>query len=85
MRITSLSKRIIRRIGLLILVMFILSLVVFFLARLAPGDPLQSFYGDQLDSMTQEEIDAARVRLSAGSPMPCTANSASPSSTSSRS
>ena len=58
MRITSLSKRIIRRIGLLILVMFILSLVVFFLARLAPGDPLQSFYGDQLDSMTQEEIDA---------------------------
>ena len=52
MRITSLSKRIIRRIGLLILVMFILSLVVFFLARLAPGDPLQSFYGDQLDSMT---------------------------------
>ena len=63
MRITSLSKRIIRRIGLLILVMFILSLVVFFLARLAPGDPLQSFYGDQLDSMTQEEIDAARVRL----------------------
>ena len=58
MRITSLSKRIIRRIGLLILVMFILSLAVFFLARLAPGDPLQSFYGDQLDSMTQEEIDA---------------------------
>ncbi len=44
-------------------VMFILSVVVFVLARLAPGDPLQSFYGDALENMTQAEKDAARVRL----------------------
>lgn len=33
------------------------------LARLAPGDPLQSFYGDAVDTMTQEQLDAARARL----------------------
>lgn len=44
-------------------VMFILSVAVFWLARLAPGDPLQSFYGDSLEMMTSEEIDAARTRL----------------------
>lgn len=43
--------------------MLVLSVVVFFLARLAPGDPLQSFYGDSLEMMTQAEQHAARVRL----------------------
>lgn len=38
--------RILKRILLLAVVMFLLSVVVFWLARLAPGDPLQSFYGD---------------------------------------
>lgn len=43
--------------------MFILSVVVFYMARLAPGDPLQSFYGDALEMMTDAEKDAARTRL----------------------
>lgn len=43
--------------------LFLLSAAVFWLARLAPGDPLQSFYGDSLEMMTQAEQDAARERL----------------------
>ncbi len=56
-------RKILIRILLFIAVMFILSVVVFVLARLAPGDPLQSFYGDALENMTDAEKDAARVRL----------------------
>ena len=53
----------VRRLLLLVLCMFLLSIIVFFMARLAPGDPLQSFYGDALELMTEAEKDAARVRL----------------------
>lgn len=55
--------RILKRILLLAVVMFLLSVVVFWLARLAPGDPLQSFYGDSLEMMTSDEVAAARTRL----------------------
>lgn len=55
--------RILKRILLLVVVMFLLSVMVFWLARLAPGDPLQSFYGDSLEMMTSEEVAAARTRL----------------------
>ena len=53
----------IRRLLLLVLCMFLLSIAVFFIARLAPGDPLQSFYGDALELMTETEKEAARERL----------------------
>lgn len=59
----SLFKKIMQRILLFAVVMFLLSVVVFCLARLAPGDPLQSFYGDRLESMTTAEREAARQRL----------------------
>lgn len=59
----TLLKKIFKRILLFIIVMFILSAAVFFLARKAPGDPLQSFYGDAVEMMTQEEKDAASQRL----------------------
>ncbi len=62
-------RKILIRIVLFFVVMFILSVVVFVLARLAPGDPLQSFYGDALENMTQAEKDAARVRLGLDSGM----------------
>ena len=57
------GRRLVRRILLLVLCMFLLSVIVFFMARLAPGDPLQSFYGDALEMMTDAEKDAARARL----------------------
>lgn len=42
---------------------FILSLVVFFVARLAPGDPLVSYYGERTEKMSPEERDRAMERL----------------------
>ena len=45
-----------------IALMFLLSLIVFYVSRLTPGDPLQSFYGDAMQSMTTTELDAARDR-----------------------
>lgn len=56
-------KRLLFRIIIFIVVMFALSIVVFCLARLAPGDPLQSFYGDALETMSKTEQEAARQRL----------------------
>ncbi len=43
--------------------LFILSVVVFVIARLAPGDPLRSFYGDAVERMSADQLAAARVRL----------------------
>lgn len=54
---------ILKRLLLLAAAMLMLSIAVFVLARKAPGDPLQSFYGDALQMMTAEEQDAARARL----------------------
>lgn len=58
-----LGKAIGKKLLLFLAAMFILSFVVFALARLAPGDPLQSFYGDALEQMTASEQAAARARL----------------------
>lgn len=49
--------------------MFLLSVIVFYFARLAPGDPLQSFYGDAVENMTVKEQDAARMRLGLDGPI----------------
>jgi len=49
--------------------MFLLSIIVFVFARLAPGDPLQAFYGDAIDTMTQVELAAASARLGLDGPL----------------
>lgn len=68
-RKAAIIKKIIRRTLGFILTMFILSVVVFYFARLAPGDPLQSYYGDAVESMTKGELDAAKVRLGLDGPI----------------
>lgn len=65
----TIIKKIIRIALGFILTMFILSVGAFYFARLAPGDPLQSYYGDAVESMTTEELDAARVRLGLDGPI----------------
>lgn len=57
--------------NLLILVgsVFLLSIIVFVFARLSPGDPLQAFYGDAIESMGPMELDAARMRLGLDAPI----------------
>lgn len=51
-RKTDIAWKIVRRCIGFILIMFLLSIVVFYFARLAPGDPLESFYGDRVETMT---------------------------------
>ncbi|HCM8927856.1 TPA: ABC transporter permease [Salmonella enterica subsp. enterica serovar Paratyphi B] len=52
-----------KKILLLFIMLLVLSFVIFYISRLAPGDPLQSFYNDAIQSMTTQELDAARHRL----------------------
>ncbi len=54
----------------LILVLFLLSVAVFILARLCPGDPLQSYYGDSLERMSEAQKEAARERLGLNDSLP---------------
>ena len=42
---------------------FLLSVIVFYIARLAPGDPLVSYYGDRAEKMTAEERTWAEEKL----------------------
>ena len=48
---------------------FILSLAVFYISRLAPGDPLMSYYGERTEKMSVAEKDAARERLGLNDPI----------------
>lgn len=52
-----------------VLMMLCLSVLVFCLSRMAPGDPLQSFYGDSVQSMSIGELEAARHRLGLDAPL----------------
>lgn len=47
----------------------ILSAVVFYVARLAPGDPMVSYYGDQVEKMSPEERHLAEERLGLNDPI----------------
>jgi len=49
--------------------MFILSILVFYMGRLAPGDPLRAYYGDGLQRMSTEKQEQARNRLGLEEPI----------------
>ena len=48
---------------------FVLSIAVFYISRLAPGDPLMSYYGDRVEKMSVREKDEARERLGLNDPI----------------
>ena len=48
---------------------FILSLAVFYISRLAPGDPLMSYYGERVEKMSPEEKEEARGELGLNEPI----------------
>lgn len=48
---------------------FVLSVAVFYISRLAPGDPLMSYYGERVEKMSVGEKDAARERLGLNDPI----------------
>lgn len=41
----------------------LLSVLVFYISRLAPGDPLVSYYGDRVEKMTPEERAWAEEKI----------------------
>jgi len=66
------SKKIwyyLRKTAIFIAGVFILTLVVFFISRLAPIDPLQSYYGERVEKMSVEEKNIARERLGLNEPV----------------
>lgn len=52
-----------------LLSVFLLSAAVFYVSRLAPGDPLLSYYGDRAERMTPEERAWAEERLGLRDPL----------------
>lgn len=47
----------------MIIVLILLSVIVFVIARLCPGDPLKSYYGDGAEHMSQLQREAAKEKL----------------------
>lgn len=47
----------------------VLSVVVFYVARLAPGDPLVSYYGDRVEKMSPQEREWAMEKLGLQEPI----------------
>ena len=47
----------------------ILSIAVFYISRLAPGDPLMSYYGERTEKMSVAEKEAAREKLGLNDPI----------------
>lgn len=66
----STFKYIAKKAGQLILSLFVLSIIVFFLSRLAPGDPLRAYYGEAVERMSTEQLIAAEERLGLDEPLP---------------
>lgn len=61
--------RLIKNIFKSVLFIFVLSVIVFYISRLAPGDPLVSYYGDSVNRMsTQQKIEATE-RLGLNKPI----------------
>ena len=52
-----------------LLSVLVLSLLVFYLARLAPGDPLVAYYGERTEKMSVEERERSLERLGLNDPI----------------
>ena len=52
-----------------LLSVLILSVAVFYISRLAPGDPLMSYYGERVEKMSVAEKEAAREKLGLNDPI----------------
>lgn len=69
MRKSSAAAYIAKKAVQLVLSLIILSLIVFFVSRLAPGDPLKAYYGEAVERMTEEQLTAAEERLGLNDPI----------------
>lgn len=58
-----------KKILVFLLSVLVLSVAVFYIARLTPGDPLMSYYGQRVEKMTVEEKAVAREKLGLNDPI----------------
>lgn len=58
-----------KKVLIFVLSVLILSLAVFYISRLAPGDPLMSYYGERTEKMSVAEKEAAREKLGLNDPI----------------
>lgn len=58
-----------KKVLIFLLSVWVLSVAVFYVARLAPGDPLVSFYGERAERMTPAEREQAEERLGLRDPI----------------
>lgn len=64
------SKSFLKKALIFLLSIFALSVLIFTLSRLAPGDPLRSYYGDRVERMGEEERMRSEERLGLNEPLP---------------
>lgn len=60
---------VLRKLVIFLLSVLVLSLAVFYMSRLAPTDPLLSYYGERAEKMSAEEKERARERLGLNDPI----------------
>ena len=63
------AKSIAKSILAFVMSIIILTLIVFCISRLAPGDPLAAYFGDRAEKLTQAERAAAIARLGLDQPL----------------
>ena len=63
------AKYILKKAAQLVLSLLVLSLIVFFVSRWAPGDPLKAYYGEAIERMSAEQLQAAEERLGLNDPL----------------
>ena len=61
--------KLLKSLVLFVLSLFLLSAAVFYVSRLAPGDPLVSYYGDRVEKMSPEQRAWAEARLGLDQPI----------------
>ncbi len=58
-----------KKILVFLLSVFLLSVAVFYISRLAPGDPLMSYYGERVEKMSVQDKAEARDKLGLNDPI----------------
>lgn len=54
---------VLKQVFILVVSLFVLSVLVFYISRITPTDPLQSYYGERVEKMSVEEKQQAREKL----------------------
>ena len=66
----SLPVFLLKRLAVLLVSVAVLSMIVFTMSRLAPGDPLVAYYGDRVEKMSAEERVRTEERLGLNDSIP---------------